>query len=56
MPTIGPATVRAAAAAGLAGIVVEAGEVMLAEREETIRIANALGLFLVARDSGEAEG
>lgn len=56
MPTIGPATVRAVAAAGLAGIVVEAGHVMIAEREETIRVANANGLFLVARESaGEAD-
>lgn len=53
MPTIGPATVRAAAAAGLAGIVVEAGQVMLAEREETVRIANTLGLFLGARELAE---
>jgi len=55
MPTIGPETVRAVAAAGLAGIVVEAGQVMIAEREETIRLANNLGLFLVARES-DAEG
>ncbi|MCW5696624.1 MAG: UDP-2,3-diacylglucosamine diphosphatase LpxI [Bauldia sp.] len=49
MPTVGPETVRLAAEAGLAGIVVEAGKVMLAEREETIRSANAAGLFLVAK-------
>ena len=55
MPTIGPETLRAAAAAGLAGVVVEAGQVMLAEREETLRIANTLGLFLVARERGEAD-
>lgn len=47
MPTIGPDTVAAAAAAGLAGIAVEAGRVMIAEREETIRSANAHGLFLI---------
>lgn len=46
MPTIGPGTVTAAVAAGLAGIAVEAGCVMIAEREETIRIANAHGLFV----------
>lgn len=51
MPTIGPQTIRAVAAAGLAGIVVEAGRVMLAEREETLRIANAHGLFLLGSDS-----
>ncbi len=53
MPTIGPQTLRAVAAAGLAGIVVEAGQVMLAEREETLRIAKALGLFLLASDGGD---
>jgi DUF1009 family protein len=55
MPTIGPDTVAAAAAAGLAGIVVEAGRVMIAEREETIRSANALGLFLLAKEDEESE-
>ncbi|MCC6735116.1 MAG: UDP-2,3-diacylglucosamine diphosphatase LpxI [Bauldia sp.] len=53
MPTIGPETIRAAAAAGLAGVVVEAGRVMIAEREATIRVANSLGLFLVAREDGD---
>lgn len=50
MPTIGPDTVRMVAEAGLAGLVVEAGQVMLAEREETIRAANAHGLFLIAKE------
>lgn len=49
MPTVGPETLRLAAEAGLAGVIVEAGQVMLAEREETIRSANAAGLFLVAK-------
>ncbi len=53
MPTIGPETIRAAASAGLAGVVVEAGRVMIAEREATIRLANSLGLFLVAREDGD---
>ena len=54
MPTIGPDTVAAAVAAGLAGIAVEAGSVMIAEREETIRSANANGLFLVG--AGQEHG
>jgi hypothetical protein len=49
MPTIGPETVAAAAAAGLAGIVIEAGRVMIAERETTIRRADGLGLFMQAK-------
>jgi UDP-2,3-diacylglucosamine hydrolase len=56
MPTIGPDTIRAVAKAGLAGIVVEAGQVMLAEREETIRLANSYGLFLFAKESSGASG
>ncbi|MBH0239668.1 LpxI family protein [Methylobrevis albus] len=49
MPTIGPATVEAAAAAGLAGIVIEAGRVLILDRALTIRTADEAGVFLVAR-------
>lgn len=54
MPTIGPETIDAARAAGLAGIVVEAGHVMVAEREATIRKADSLGLFMLARPESGA--
>jgi hypothetical protein len=47
LPTIGPETVRKAAAAGLAGIAVAAGHVLIAERSATIEAANQHGLFLV---------
>jgi DUF1009 family protein len=47
LPTIGPDTVRQAAAAGLAGIAVAAGQVLMAERDATIAAANEHGLFLV---------
>jgi len=47
LPTIGPETVRKAAAAGLAGIAVAAGQVLMAERAATIEAANQHGLFLV---------
>lgn len=49
LPTIGPATVTAAAAAGLAGIAVAAGEVLIAEREATIEAADEAGIFLFGR-------
>ncbi|MDW3221387.1 MAG: UDP-2,3-diacylglucosamine diphosphatase LpxI [Paracoccaceae bacterium] len=49
MPTIGPATVIAAARAGLAGILVEAGSVILLEPEATRTAADAAGLVLWAR-------
>jgi DUF1009 family protein len=46
MPVIGPDTVRSAADAGLAGIAVAAGRVLIAEREATIEAADTHGLFL----------
>lgn len=49
LPTIGPATVEAAARAGLAGIAVEAGGVLVLDPAETVARADALGLFLWIR-------
>ncbi len=49
MPAIGPGTVRAAAAAGLAGITIAAGEVLLIDRAGTCAAAEAAGLFLLAQ-------
>jgi UDP-2,3-diacylglucosamine hydrolase len=46
-PTVGPQTVRSAAAAGLAGIAVEAGSTLLLDRDEVIRAADAAGLFVI---------
>lgn len=46
MPTLGPDTVRHAAAAGLAGIVAEAGGAFVIDRETTIRLADEAGLFI----------
>jgi DUF1009 family protein len=46
MPAIGPDTVRNAAEAGLAGIAVAAGRVLIAERDATIAAADEHGLFL----------
>lgn len=48
MPTIGPSTVAGVGAAGLAGIAIEAGHVMLVEREETLHRAQATGVFIFA--------
>ncbi|MGI9389064.1 MAG: LpxI family protein [Boseongicola sp.] len=48
-PVIGPETVDAAAAAGLSGIAIEAGGVMLLDRDESIRRADAAGMFIWAR-------
>lgn len=50
LPTLGPRTVEAAAAAGLAGIAFEAGGVLMLERAAMIAEADRLGLFLWARE------
>lgn len=47
-PTVGAATVAAAAAAGFGGIVVEAEETLLIDRGATVAAADAAGLFLHA--------
>ncbi len=47
LPTIGPATVEAVARAGLAGIVGEAGKLLVLERDATIARADDLGVFIL---------
>jgi DUF1009 family protein len=54
MPTIGPRTVDRAAAAGLAGIAVEAGRVMIVERDAAVRRADEAGLFIVGEHAAIA--
>lgn len=50
LPTIGPDTVGAAVAAGLSGIVIERGGVIVLERDKVISECNRLGLFLLVRE------
>lgn len=50
LPTMGPETVRGAAQAGLAGIVLQAGGVIVLDRDEVIAECNRLGLFLWLRN------
>ncbi|MFL5298267.1 MAG: UDP-2,3-diacylglucosamine diphosphatase [Phenylobacterium sp.] len=47
LPTIGPATIQAVARAGLAGIVGEAGRLLVLEREAVVALADELGVFVV---------
>lgn len=47
LPTLGPATVRGAARAGLVGIAGEAGRTLVLERDAVIALADELGLFVV---------
>lgn len=49
LPTLGPATVRAAAEAGLGGIAWAAGEVICLDLPDMVAEAQARGLFLWAR-------
>jgi hypothetical protein len=46
-PVIGAATIGEAAAAGLAGIAVEAGGVLILDRKEVVQLADDKKLFLV---------
>ena len=53
LPSIGPQTVEAAHAAGLAGIAVEAGRALILEGPATLARANALGVFIIGIDATE---
>ncbi|RBP09707.1 hypothetical protein DFR50_12152 [Roseiarcus fermentans] len=46
MPAIGPATVAGAARAGLRGLALAAGAVLMVDRERCVREADAAGLFI----------
>lgn len=50
MPTVGPRTVVEAAKAGLSGIAVGAGSTLLLDQEESLRVADRLGLFMKVVD------
>lgn len=49
MPVIGPATARAVAAAGLAGLMIEPGRVMILDRETTFGLFEEAGVFLISK-------
>lgn len=51
LPTIGPETVRGAAAAGLRGLAIEADGTIVMDRPGTIDAAEAAGLFILAFDA-----
>lgn len=48
LPTIGPRTIEGVDRAGLAGIAIEAGGALIVDREETARLADAAGVFVVS--------
>lgn len=47
LPTVGPDTIEAAAAAALSGIALEAGRVLIAERDRTLKLAERHDLTLL---------
>ena len=47
LPTIGPETIRLAAAAGLAGIILEADKAFVLDKEKVVEAADQFGLFVV---------
>jgi DUF1009 family protein len=52
LPTIGLATVQGVARAGLAGIVGEAGRLLVLDRDATIALADELGVFILGVEPG----
>lgn len=53
LPSIGPETVRRAAQIGLAGIAVEAGNALVLDLAEVVRIADEAGLFVMGLEPDE---
>lgn len=54
MPAIGPATIEKVASAGLAGIAVSGGSVLIAEKARTRDLADAQGIFIHGFDAASA--
>ncbi|WP_293906928.1 UDP-2,3-diacylglucosamine diphosphatase LpxI [Phenylobacterium sp.] len=55
LPTIGLATVQGVARAGLAGIVGEAGRLLVLDREAVIALADELGVFILGVEPASLE-
>ncbi len=49
MPTIGPQTIETAHEGGFAGLVVEAGETLIVEKDKVISLCNQYGIFLLGK-------
>ena len=54
LPTIGVDTVERVAAAGFAGIAIEAGSALIVDRDDVARRADAAGIFVVGVGAGDA--
>ena len=53
LPTIGDKTVQAAYEAGLSGIALHAGNGLIVNEKETVKLADKLGLFVMGIDPAE---
>lgn len=53
LPTIGPRSVERAHETGLNGLVVHAGNGLMVDEEETIKLANKYGMFIIGVNPGE---
>jgi DUF1009 family protein len=56
LPAIGPRTIEGVAAAGLTGIVLEAGHSIIIDRAATLAAARQAGLFIYGASEAEAAG
>ncbi|MGE4064825.1 MAG: LpxI family protein [Rhodospirillaceae bacterium] len=52
LPTVGPATVKSAIAAGMSGIAVEAGHTFMIDRVRMVALADEAGLFIAGVTDG----
>lgn len=55
LPTIGTQTIMLAKESGLRGIVVHAGNGLIVDEKEVIKLANKLGMFIIGIDPAEYE-
>jgi len=53
LPTVGPNTIRMAKNSGLNGLAIHAGNTLVVDEEETIKLANKEGLFLIGIEPGD---
>lgn len=56
LPSIGPETIRSLAAAGLAGVALEAGRGLIVDRGQAVKAADEAGLFIVGVARGGKHG
>lgn len=56
VPTIGPDTIRQLAQHRAAALVIEAGKTLILSREETMKLADQLGIALIGREEAAVQG